>query len=303
MTTPSAATKAFFPIDEIAQPETEEEAEFVLRSLVRSKELRDRTVHKAQRRIWAEHTYTHRAMSVMDALAIDHADPVRTSLSAVVSTNRPQHLEKIISTHAHQTHADRELVLVAHGFTVPPEFARRAADAGIENLQILEVESSQSLGECLNRGISAAGGSAIAKMDDDDIYGPNYLSDQLAALRYSDADLVGKQAHYLYLKLRNIVMCRFPEREHRYTDMVMGPTLMGRKDLFTELPFADRTQGEDTELQQRFVAAGARIYSADRFNFVQIRGVHEHTWSVDDERLLANSDVHSFGMPIDHYIF
>src|SRR5699024_8226698 len=80
VTTPSAATKAFFPIDEIAQPETKEDAEFVLRSLVRSKELRDRTVHKAQRRIWAEHTYTHRAMSVMDALAIDHADPVRTSL-------------------------------------------------------------------------------------------------------------------------------------------------------------------------------------------------------------------------------
>src|SRR5699024_3316787 len=116
-------------------------------------------------------------MSVMDALAIDHADPVRASLSAVVSTNRPQHLEKIISTHAQQTHADRELILVSHGFTVSSNFARRAADAGIENLQILEVDSSESLGECLNRGISAAGGDVVAKMDDDDIYGAHYLSD------------------------------------------------------------------------------------------------------------------------------
>lgn len=303
VTTPSAATKAFFPIDEIAQPETEEDAEFVLRSLVRSKELRDRAVHKAQRRIWAEHTYTHRAISVMDALALDHADPISASVSAVVSTNRPQHLEKIISTHACQTHADRELVLVAHGFTVPPDFARRAVDAGIESLQILEADSSESLGECLNRGISAAGGDVVAKMDDDDIYGAHYLSDQLAALRYSGADLVGKQAHYLYLTSRDIVMCRFPEREHRYTDMVMGPTLMGPKDLFTEHWFADRTQGEDTELQQRIITAGARIYSADRFNFVQIRGDHEHTWSVYDNELLANSTIHAFGYSEHHYIY
>lgn len=303
VTTPSAATKAFFPIDEVAQPETKEDAEFVLRSLVRSKELRDRTVHKAQRRIWAEHTYTHRAISVMDALAIDHTDPISASVSAVVSTNRPQHLEKIISTHAQQTHANRELVLVAHGFTVPTDFARRATDSGIENFQILEVDSTESLGECLNRGISAAGGDVIAKMDDDDIYGAHYLSDQLAALRYSGADLVGKQAHYLYLTSRDIVMCRFPEREHRFTDIVMGPTLMSRKDLFSRHRFADRTQGEDTELQQRIVADGARIYSADRFNFVQVRGDHEHTWSVYDNELLANSTIHAFGYSEKHYLY
>ncbi|GEB24341.1 glycosyltransferase family protein [Brevibacterium aurantiacum] len=303
VTTPSAATKAFFPIDEVAQPETKEDAEFVLRSLVRSKELRDRTVHKAQRRIWAEHTYTHRAISVMDALAIDHTDPISASVSAVVSTNRPQHLEKIISTHAQQTHANRELVLVAHGFTVPTDFARRATDSGIENFQILEVDSTESLGECLNRGISAAGGDVIAKMDDDDIYGAHYLSDQLAALRYSGADLVGKQAHYLYLTSRDIVMCRFPEREHRFTDIVMGPTLMSRKDLFSRHRFADRTQGEDTELQQRIVADGARIYSADRFNFIQVRGDHEHTWSVYDNELLANSTIHAFGYSEKHYLY
>lgn len=303
VTTPSAATQAFFPTDEIPQPKTKKDAEFVLRSLVRSKELRDRTVHKAQRRIWAEHTYTHRAMAVMDSLNISHVDPVHASISAIVSTNRPQYLRKIISTHAQQTHTDRELVLVAHGFSVPSDFASRAVDAGIENIRILEVDSSEPLGACLNHGISAADGNVIAKMDDDDIYGAHYLSDQLAALRYSGADLVGKQAHYLYLKTQGVVMCRFPEREHRYTDMVMGPTLMGYRKLFLENPFAERTQGEDTELQQRILTKGGRIYSADRFNFVQIRGHHAHTWSVDDHQLLANSDVHAFAFAQDHYCF
>lgn len=303
VTTPSAATRVFFPTDEVPQPESQEDAEYVLRAYVRSKELRDRTVHKAQRRIWKEHTYTHRAQTVMEHLGLTYNSPLKASVSAIVSTNRPHHLDAIVDSHAKQIHPDRELVLVTHGFDVPREFHARARDAGIEHLEILKVAAEEPLGTCLNRGISASSGEFVAKMDDDDLYGANYLGDQLAALRYSKAELVGKQAHYLYLRRQNIVMCRFPEREHRYTDIVMGPTLIARRELFLENQFAARTRGEDTELQQRLIAAGARIYSADRFNFVQVRGNHAHTWSIDDDQLLANSDVHTFGFQPDHYFF
>lgn len=303
VTTPSAATKKFFPTDEVPQPETREDAEYILRAFIRSRELRDRTVHKAQRRIWKEHTYTHRALTVMSSLNINPGSPLQHSISAVVSTNRPEHLAGIIETHAEQLHSDRELVVVAHGIEIPRDFAARAADAGIENLKVIHIDAAESLGTCLNRGVSAAEGTIVTKMDDDDVYGAHYLSDQLASLQYSNADLVGKQAHYLHLRGRNIVMCRFPEREHRYTDLVMGPTLMGRREVFAEHPFANRTQGEDTEFQHRLVAAGARIYSGDRFNFVQVRGDQRHTWSVTDDALLANSKVHSFGFTPEHYCF
>lgn len=303
VSTPSAATRAFFPTTEVSQPETEEEAEWSLRALVRSPELRDRMVHLAQRRIWAEHTYSHRAMDVMDAIGIPHASPFSSSVSAVVSTNRPDHLGAVIATHARQQHADRELILVAHGFRPPADLAARARDAGIENIEVVEVAGDLPLGVCLNRGIEAASGEVIAKMDDDDVYGDHYLSDQLAALRYSAADLVGKQAHYLHLRGNDVVMLRFPEREHRYTDLVMGPTMMAKRSTLLDNPFAERTLGEDTELQRRLVDRGARIYSADRFNFVQVRGDHAHTWSVEESLLLANSDVHAFGYADGHYCF
>ncbi|MGC3021731.1 glycosyltransferase family protein [Brevibacterium sp. FAM 24630] len=303
VTTPSAATREFFPTDEVPQPESKEDAEWTLRAYVRSPELRDRSVHLAQRRIWAEHTYTHRAMTVMDSLGIDHGQPFPTSVSAVVSTNRPGHLGEVLTTHAAQLHADKELVLVAHGFPAPADLRTRAANLGIDRLEIVEVSADEPLGTCLNRGVEAASGDVIAKMDDDDIYGAHYLGDQLAALRYSDADLVGKQAHYLHMRGSDIVICRFPEREHRFTDLVMGPTLMTRRSTLLEIPFAERTLGEDTELQQRLVTAGARIYSADRFNFVQVRGDHAHTWTVEDSHLLANGDVHAFGFAPGHYCF
>lgn len=303
ITTPSAATREFFPPSELPQPESQEEAELVLRAFVRSRELRDRTVHLAQRRIWNEHTYTHRAMSIMDSIDVDYQNPIPKSVSVVVSTNRPKQLGNILETHAAQKLQDRELIIVQHGFEAPPELRRRALELGIENLTLLEAPSSISLGTCLNRGIEAASGDLVAKMDDDDVYGEHYLSDQLAALRYSNANLVGKQAHYLHLRNRDIVMCRFPEREHRFTDIVMGPTLMASKELFQLFPFDDRTLGEDTEFQRQIISAGARIYSADRFNFVQIREARGHTWSVHEDQLLANSDLHSYGYAKSHYLF
>ncbi|WP_244223252.1 glycosyltransferase family protein [Brevibacterium aurantiacum] len=303
VSTPSEATNRFFPLSELPQPDSKEEAKHVLRAYVRSSELRDRTVHLAQRRIWNEHTYTHRAMSIMSSIGVEFKDPIPQSVSVVVSTNRPGQLRNILETHAAQQLENRELIVVQHGFESSPELIRQASEIGVQNLTLLEAPSCDSLGACLNRGIEAASGDVIAKMDDDDIYGEHYLSDQLAALRYSNADLVGKQAHYLHLRNRDIVICRFPEREHRFTDLVMGPTLVGYKELFDRFPFADLTLGEDTNFQRRLVGAGARIYAADRFNFVQVRGDHEHTWSVEDSQLLANGDVHSFGYSANHYLF
>src|SRR5699024_8146540 len=163
-------------------------------------ELRDRSVHRAQRRIWAEHTSTHRAMTVMESLGIDHAQPFPTSVSAVVSTNRPDHLGEVLTTHAAQLHDDKELVLVAHGFSAPGDLRARAATLGIDHFEIVEVDADEPLGTCLNRGIAAASGEIVAKMDDDVSYGAHYLGDQLAALRYSGAELVGKHAHYLHMR-------------------------------------------------------------------------------------------------------
>ena len=67
-------------------------------------------------------------------------------------------------------------------------------------MRVLHAPSTQSLGACLNQLVAAASGEVVAKMDDDDLYGPHYLSDQLHALDYSGAALVGKQAHHMYLE-------------------------------------------------------------------------------------------------------
>src|SRR5699024_35376 len=127
ISTPSEATQKFFPLLELPQPESEEDAQLFLRAFVRSGELRARTVHLAQRRIWNQHTYTLRAMTIMDAIGSEYRDPIPHSVSVVVSTNRPEHLGNVLQTHAAQRLQNRELVIVHHGFAPSPELIRRAS--------------------------------------------------------------------------------------------------------------------------------------------------------------------------------
>ncbi|KAD4007142.1 glycosyltransferase [Arthrobacter yangruifuii] len=302
ISTPSDAVEQFFTPDEVPVASTREEAAALTGGLVRNAEFNDRTVHRAQRRIWSAHTYTHRAETIVAAAVPLKSRPVtRPTVSALVPTIRPHQLENVFRTLAAQQDVDVELVLLTHGFVLAPERLQELqAASGLRKVRLLTAGAEVSLGECLNRCVRAASGEVVAKMDDDDHYGPRYLSDQLYALEYSGADVVGKQAHYMHLRSSNAVLLRFGHREHRYTDFVMGPTIVTRRTLALDLPFPSLGLGEDTGFLKQAAAAGKRIYSADRFNYYQVREADGHTWKVDDATLLASGDLRFYGEPNEH---
>jgi spore maturation protein CgeB len=307
VSTPSAAIGSFFDGFQVPQVESSDEAQNVLRSLVGSPELRDRMVHLAQRAIWSGHTYGHRVDAILDAVGVRSARAGdRPSVSALVSTHRPAQLDHVLRTVGSQVGLTGELVLLTHGWHADEGAVRqRAREHGVEHLVLLAADADVPLGECLNRLVAAAGGDLVAKMDDDDLYGPHYLSDQAFALAYSGADVVGKQAHYLRLEGLDATVLRFAEREHRYTDFVMGPTLVTRRETALAAGFPAVARGEDTGFLRSVVDAGATVYSADRYNFVQVRRSEQtgHTWAVTDAELMASAQVHSFGFAAAHVLF
>ena len=267
---PSLAVGEFFAPAAVPVAATRTEAELLTRALVANPELNDRTAHLAQRTIWTEHTYAHRAESVLQRVLPDRtAGVARPSVSVLLPTIRPGNLEAVFRTLAEQRGVNPELVLLTHGFNISPERLAELSDAsGFHNVVLLAAPRDVPLGECLNRCVAAANGEVLAKMDDDDHYGPHYLSDQLHALTYSGADVVGKQAHYMHLETSNAAILRFAEREHRFTDFVMGPTLMGHREVFTEHPFEHVSVGEDSGFLRAIRAAGRIVYSADRFQLL-----------------------------------
>ena len=297
VTTPSKAIGHYFSDEEIFTVSSQPEAEQLLKALARNPEVGDRQLHRAQRRIWRDHTYRARSNQVLAAAAPHLApDPGRASVSALVSTIRPWQLEHVFQTVASQRGVEVELVLLTHGFEVASaELDRLRKTHAVEHVTLLSAGTDKSLGECLNQCVSAASGDVHTKMDDDDFYGPEYLSDQLHALDYSGADVVGKQAHYMYLEASNATLLRFPEWEHRYTRTVMGPTIMASADTFRGTPFAALGSGEDSRFLKDAVANGLTVYSSDRFNYCQQRAGSGHTWKVSDAELLSSGSLKFFG--------
>lgn len=305
VSTPSPAIDEFFAADEVPVATDREDAKHVIRALVRSRELRDRTVHTAQRRIWREHTYTHRARQMLDSVGLgDEAgrtglpgDRGLPGVSVLAVTNRPGQIGHLIDQVGHQRGIGRQLVLVTHGFAAPEAAIARARELGIDEVITVDAPESWSLGACLNTAYGRSDGEVCSKMDDDDLYGPSYLHDLVQARGFSGADVVGKHAHYMYLAGTDATLLRFPWLEHRFTDRVMGPTITAGRDVFAAHPFIDVSRGEDTAFLESVVASGGRVYSADRFNFTQMRrgAIGGHAWSASDRELLASADVAWFG--------
>lgn len=301
VTTPSSAVREYFGEDEILVAASRKQAENHLRSLVQSPELRDRMVHRAQRKIWDAHTYTHRAEAILERLVPEkHHSLSVPSVSILLPTVRPHQLGHVTEMIAGQRGVDLQLILLTHGFAPSTDELSRVRELTGVDLVHRAVDADHSLGAVLNQGVALADGDVLSKMDDDDYYGPQYLRDLLRAKFHSRADVVGKAAHYMHLADRNAILRRQPALEHRFVDSVIGPTLTANRQVFLDHPFGDRTRGEDSTFLKDVRSNGGTIYAADRFNFCQMRGRQTHTWQVHDEAFLATGRVEGFGDPVAH---
>nr|WP_232958482.1 glycosyltransferase [Corynebacterium meridianum] len=306
VSTESAAIERFFPATEVSVVSDAATANSMIRALVRNPVLRERMVHRGQRRIWREHTYGHRVDTILQRCGLGDKAKTRPTVSTLVSTNRPGQLDHVLDTVASMNGVEGlqvQLCLLTHGFEVDESFPERAADLGLTNTVLLHEPAETSLGACYNKLVQAASGDVVAKIDDDDLYGPQYLSDQIYALDYSGADVVGKQAHYMWIEASDCTSIVSPEREHKNTQFVAGPTIVTWRSTALATPFADLDKGEDTQFLKDIVDSGGAIYSADRYNFVRVRGSHGHTWNLSDWELLAKSDVVVNGCPRDQIFF
>jgi len=304
LSAPSAAIEPFFG-DTVTVVADTEQARAALTMLLDQPEHRDRLALRAHRRVFDEHLYTHRVDHVLRTVGLP-VQPVDHSISAIVPTMRPGQVEHVLTTLAAQRHTDIELVLVPHGFEVDQAQVRaRAVELGLEQLVVRPAAAELTLGACMNLGVQAAAGRYVAKMDDDNTYGPHYLSDLVRAFDYSRAQVVGKWAHYVHLAASDATVLRFAHAEHRYVDLVQGGTILTPREVATSVRFEDLPRRVDTTFLDKVRAGGGAVYSADRFNFISRRAVSTagHTWGITDADLVNRSSrIVFYGDPGAHVL-
>jgi glycosyltransferase involved in cell wall biosynthesis len=302
VSTPAAAYEGLFGEDHpVVVCRDRDEADQQLDLLLRNPELRDRLAVRGIRAVTDGHTYRHRADQLLTTVGLLTSPSRAPLVSAVVATRRPEMLDRVVANLSRQRVDRLELVLVAHGFEVDAaELRDRLPD--LEDVRVVSAGPELRLGTVTNLGFLEAAGDVLTKMDDDDHYGANYLGDQLRALEYSEADIVGKQSLYAYVGSSDVTVLRFPGREHQFVSFVAGATTMMHRYVFDEVMFPDVPSGMDTRFFQAVEQVGLRVYATDRFNFLYIRGVEGegHTWRRGDARILRNGRVVFAGFHPDH---
>src|SRR4051812_45905269 len=90
----------------------------------------------------------------------------------LITRDRPLLFSVALRCYEHQTYEPRELIVVDDGLESPADRTAIEALGG----RLITVAPGTPLGIKLNVGIEAARGRFCMKMDDDDWYGPDYIS-------------------------------------------------------------------------------------------------------------------------------
>jgi hypothetical protein len=205
------------------------------------------------------------------------------TVSVLLATRRPEMLGFALRQVAKQAPADLQLVLAPHGFTPDPGLVR---DSGIERVVVRPHDPEVTFGDVLAGAATAADGDLVLKMDDDDWYGPDFLSDLLLARSYSGAELVGASAEFHYLAPRDVTVRRGHQAE-RYAHFVAGGTMLIDRGLLREVgSFRSVRKYVDAQLLHAVVQAGGAIYRTQGLGYLLRRNATGHTWQVDMDYLL-----------------
>jgi hypothetical protein len=207
------------------------------------------------------------------------AAPRAPRVSVLLATNRPDHVLDAVGRIDRQTHPEVEIVVALHG----DGFAAGTSDAirrtTTRPVQVLRESADRPLGAVLNAATEAASGDLIAKMDDDDLYDADHLTDLIESLRYSGATLVGKGSEFVYLEELDTTIRRFPHGSESSNRNVAGGTLMiARDDLIRAGWWQRAPRTVDQRLVDDVKRAGGSLHRTHGHGFVLYRRHAGHTW-------------------------
>jgi hypothetical protein len=265
-------------------PATAASAIDVVHRLLTDRDERERRSIAGRRAALTERTHGATFLKILESLAL----PARPEplVSVVVATNRPAQLVHVHRSFEAQSYPEKELILVLHGDGFPDQLPEGPQPP----TAVVRLPATVSLGDCLNAGIRASRGDLVAKMDDDDHYGPDHLRDLVLAWRYSGADLVGKRVEYVHIEQEDLTVRRPPRFPERYTSHVSGPSLLMTAELARRVGFRSVRRRVDTTLCERVQELGGRIYRTHSRDLVLARHTDPHTWDVDHDELVTDAE-------------
>ncbi|MFC4078388.1 glycosyltransferase [Salinithrix halophila] len=210
--------------------------------------------------------------------------PNNSGITIITCTKRALNIHHLLRNYRRQLWRRKELIVILNHNKLPLHVYEKAAKQ-VPQVSVYQLSESISLGECLNFGVSRARYEYIAKFDDDDYYAPSYLTDCMRVMKQTEADVVGKRSHYIWLQGSNALILRKVPSPF----LLPGATLFIKKRVFHKVRFSRRNAGEDDQFCRDCRAKGFKLVSAGKSHFIAVRhSQNNHTWRISDRELLSH---------------
>ena len=207
-------------------------------------------------------------------------------VSIITCTIREECIDNVFKNYQQQTWKDKELIIILNKDSMDIDLWIKKAK-NYQNVQVFQLHEKATLGDCLNFGVMNARYDYIAKFDDDDYYGPEYITSAMEAFTDNNVAIVGKSSYYIYFKNKKALI-HVNGTKNSITDTVAGATLLFRKEIFYYIRFKKVNRSEDYFFIEDCKQEGFLIYSTDPRHFAVIRqDPEQHTWKISNEDLMG----------------
>ncbi|MEU1876536.1 glycosyltransferase [Streptosporangium sp. NPDC020072] len=200
-------------------------------------------------------------------------------VSVLLATRRPEMVRFAFEQLSRQRGAEFEVILALHGIPAGHPDVAEATASFDRPLTVFEADRASVFGTVLNEAAARASGAFLLKMDDDDWYGPDFVSDLLLAHSYSGAEVVGMVPEFVYLASIGVTVHREQVTE-QITNFIAGGTILTERSAFHAVGGFRPLPGTiDAQFQHAVQGAGGRIYRTQGLGYVLRRGnAAGHTW-------------------------
>ncbi len=243
-----------------------EEARAALARLLEDERWREQLGLAGQRLVAARHTYAHRLHGIASRLGLPVEPPGGPRIGAVLWADGTSDPAPTAARLAAAGDLDIEFVVAA-----PPGEVGAIRDQVERAAQgrpvVVLAASDPAAGAWWQDALRASSAEYLALFAPGDHYGPHYLTDLARALGYAGADVVGK-ACFFSAEAGGAPRLVREGPEYSYTARLLPSATLARRDLLLQLGWPGERL-HDPGLLESWAAAGARFFSADRFNYVR----------------------------------
>jgi len=231
------------------------------------------------------------------------------TVSVLVSTLRADDLSNLLNQLISQTLPEFELVLGLHTIELSASHKKQIASLHRRKIKVIAKEFSKdkTLGMILSELAKLSSGEFIAKMDDDDYYGPEHLRDLLDAAIATKADVVGRAMNYVYLEPLQLTVRRFAphgtQAVELWSDWVCGGTIVAKREAAEGAGwFGEGNTAVDRFLLSGITNNGGKIWRTFGAGYIYRRTFTFHTYVTNYSKYLNGANEQVVGI-WNHPIF